>query len=119
MVTVADVKEYLRIPCDDEDVFIQSIIEAGYDYLQDAVDDFDKLYQSNERFARKADYFVKLPVATILISIRFTSISKTLERNTISTIRPSLPTHTTWRELRRSWQISAITSLYKTNRRRR
>ena len=60
MVTVAEVKEYLRIPYDEEDVFVQSIIEAGYDYLQDAVDDFDKLYQSNERFARKADYFVKL-----------------------------------------------------------
>ena len=38
MVTVAEVKEYLRIPYDDEDVFVQSIIEAGYDYLQDAVD---------------------------------------------------------------------------------
>ena len=38
MVELAEVKEYLRIPYDDEDTFIQTMIDAGYIYLENAVD---------------------------------------------------------------------------------
>lgn len=58
MVTVDQAKKYLHIPYDDDDSFIQSIIDVGYDYLRDAVDDFDKLQAGNEQFARKADALV-------------------------------------------------------------
>lgn len=58
MITVQTVKNYLRIPYDDDDQFIKQLIDGGYDYLRDAVDDFDKLFASNAAFARKADLFV-------------------------------------------------------------
>lgn len=59
MVELAEVKEYLRIPYDDEDTFIQAVIDAGYIYLENAVEYYHKLYESNESFSRLADYFVK------------------------------------------------------------
>lgn len=58
MVTVQTVKNYLRIPYDDDDQFIKQLIDGGYDYLRDAVDDFDLLIAGNANFSRKADYFV-------------------------------------------------------------
>jgi hypothetical protein len=60
MIVLADVKDYLRIPQDltEDDVFLNTIIEDGYDYLRDAVDDFDEIYNGNELFARKADRWV-------------------------------------------------------------
>ena len=59
MVELAEVKEYLRIPYDDEDTFIQAVIDAGYIYLENAVEYYHKLYESNESFSKLADYFVK------------------------------------------------------------
>ena len=59
MVELAEVKGYLRIPYDDEDTFIQTMIDAGYIYLENAVEYYHELYKSNESFSRLADYFVK------------------------------------------------------------
>ena len=59
MVSLTEVKELLRIPYDDEDGFIQAIIDSGYIYLENAVEHFHELYGSNESFAKLADYFVK------------------------------------------------------------
>ena len=59
MVELAEVKEYLRIPYDDEDTFIQAMVDAGYIYLENAVEYYHELYESNESFSKLADYFVK------------------------------------------------------------
>ena len=59
MVELAEVKGYLRIPYDDEDTFIQAVIDAGYIYLENAVEYYHELYESNESFSKLADYFVK------------------------------------------------------------
>lgn len=59
MVTVDEVKEYLNIFDDSNDKMLESMIQGGYDYLVDAIDDFDYIYAENEVFARKADSFVK------------------------------------------------------------
>ena len=59
MVELAEVKEYLRIPYDEEDIFIQAVIDAGYIYLENAVEYYHELYESNESFSKLADYFVK------------------------------------------------------------
>ena len=59
MVALTEIKEYLRIPYDDEDTFIQAIIDAGYIYLENAVEYYHELYESNESFSKLADYFVK------------------------------------------------------------
>ena len=59
MVELAEVKEYLRIPYGDEDTFIQAVIDAGYIYLENAVEYYHELYESNESFSKLADYFVK------------------------------------------------------------
>lgn len=59
MVELAEIKEYLRIPYDDEDTFIQAMIDAGYIYLENAVEYYHELYESNESFSKLADYFVK------------------------------------------------------------
>lgn len=58
MITASDVKNYLRIDYTDDDALITSAIQAGYDYLTDAIDDFALLYSSNTVFARKADMWV-------------------------------------------------------------
>lgn len=61
MIDINQVKEYLRIPLEDtsEDMFLDTIIQLGYDYLEDAIDDFKDIYESDERFKRKADYWVQ------------------------------------------------------------
>ena len=59
MVALTEIKEYLRIPYDDEDTFIQAVIDAGYIYLENAVEYYHELYESNESFSKLADYFVK------------------------------------------------------------
>ena len=59
MVELAEVKEYVRIPYDDEDTFIQAMVDAGYIYLENAVEYYHELYESNESFSKLADYFVK------------------------------------------------------------
>ena len=43
MITASDVKNYLRIDYTNDDALITSAIQAGYDYLTDAIDDFDLL----------------------------------------------------------------------------
>ena len=59
MVELAEIKEYLRIPYDDEDTFIQTMIDAGYIYLENAVEYYHELYESNESFSNLADFWVK------------------------------------------------------------
>ena len=59
MVELAEVKEYLRIPYDDEDTFIQATIDAGYIYLENAVEYYHELYESNNSFSNLADFWVK------------------------------------------------------------
>lgn len=58
MVTKEQVKEYLHIPYDDEDAYIEQAIQGGYDYLSAAVDNFARLQAGNAEFSRKADLFV-------------------------------------------------------------
>jgi len=66
MVTVANVKSYIHIPYSDEDSFIQTAcINGGYDYLDDAIDNFHELYDSNEKFAKKADIWVLTEYAPV------------------------------------------------------
>nr|DAG49952.1 MAG TPA: head tail connector [Bacteriophage sp.] len=58
MINVSSVKNYLKIPYDDDDGFIKNIITAGYDYLRGAIDDFDDIYADDPGFASKADLWV-------------------------------------------------------------
>lgn len=57
MVTTADVMAYLNIP-EDSSGLLQAMIDSGYDYIRDAVDDYDDIYGSNEQFKRKVDFWV-------------------------------------------------------------
>ena len=58
MIQASDVKTYLRIDYAEDDDFIASVIQAGYDYLADAVEDFAELYSEDSEFTRKADIWV-------------------------------------------------------------
>ena len=60
MIQASDVKKYLKIPDEfyDDDNFIASSIQNGYDYLADAVENYSDLYSGNEAFSRKADMWV-------------------------------------------------------------
>ena len=58
MIQASDVKAYLRIDYADDDNFIADIIQTGYDYLADAIDDFQTLYEGDDVFSRKADMWV-------------------------------------------------------------
>ena len=59
MIQASDVKAYLRIDYADDDNFIADIIQNGYDYLADAIDNFSELYEADTVFSRKADMWVK------------------------------------------------------------
>ncbi len=59
MIQASDVKAYLRIDYADDDNFIADIIQTGYDYLADAIDNFSELYETDTVFSRKADMWVK------------------------------------------------------------
>lgn len=58
MVTVQEVKDYLQIPYCKDDKLIQDILDTGYGYLEDAVDNFKDFYATREKFAKKADAWV-------------------------------------------------------------
>nr|DAJ81303.1 MAG TPA: hypothetical protein [Caudoviricetes sp.] len=58
IVTGDEVKEYLNIVGDDDDRILNREIVAGYGYLEDAVDDFQEIYDSNENFKTKPDAWV-------------------------------------------------------------
>lgn len=60
MVTVQEVKNYLNIPYCTDDELIEKIIDTGYGYLEDAVDNFKDHYEdaAKEKFAKKADLWV-------------------------------------------------------------
>ena len=58
MIQASDVKAYLRIDYNDDDNFIADVIQTGYDYLADAIDDFSELYSGDDVFSRKADMWV-------------------------------------------------------------
>ena len=58
MIQASDVKAYLRIDYNDDDNFIADVIQTGYDYLADAIDDFSDLYSGDDVFSRKADMWV-------------------------------------------------------------
>ncbi|MBO0575105.1 phage gp6-like head-tail connector protein [Clostridium botulinum] len=53
ILTLAEVKEFLRLDYDDEDNFLQLCIQNVEEYMRDAIDDFDNKIQI-ERFQRKA-----------------------------------------------------------------
>lgn len=58
MVTTQEVKNYLRIPDTTDDNYIAGIICAGYNYLENAVDDFEEKRTSSEKFEKLADTWV-------------------------------------------------------------
>lgn len=60
MITTDEVKTYLRIPYNDDDTLISQMISQGYNYLENAVDDFNELYDDNYKgFADMCDLWVK------------------------------------------------------------
>lgn len=58
MISVDQVKDYLRIPYEEDDGYIESTISHGYSYIRDAVDDFDEIYAKDSVFSDKCDMWV-------------------------------------------------------------
>lgn len=58
MISVDQVKDYLRIPYEEGDGYIESAISHGYSYIRDAVDDFDEIYAKDSVFSDKCDMWV-------------------------------------------------------------
>lgn len=65
MITVDEIKEYLRIAYDDEDRLLASFIVAAYAYLRNVVDDFDLLYVQYEDFKSQADLVARFYVGEL------------------------------------------------------
>lgn len=59
MLTTDECRDYLNIPNGMDEQLLAQAIQCGYDYLTDAIDDFDALYTENELFKRRADAWVK------------------------------------------------------------
>ena len=58
MISVDQVKDYLRIPYEEDDGYIESVVSQGYSYISDAVDDFDEIYAKDSVFSDKCDMWV-------------------------------------------------------------
>ena len=58
MISVDQVKDYLRIPYEEDDGYIESAISKGYSYISDAVYDFDEIYAKDSVFSGKCDMWV-------------------------------------------------------------
>lgn len=58
MISVDQVKDYLRIPYEEDDGYIENVISQGYSYIRDAVDDFDTIYAKDSAFSDKCDMWV-------------------------------------------------------------
>ncbi|EHN17136.1 hypothetical protein IYC_00090 [Clostridium sporogenes PA 3679] len=56
ILTLIEVKQFLRIDYDDEDNFLQLCIQNAEEYIRDAVDDFDTKIQI-DRFKTRAKLF--------------------------------------------------------------
>lgn len=56
ILTLAEVKEFLRLDYDDENNFLQLCMQNAEEYMRDVIDDFDNKIQI-ERFQRKAKLF--------------------------------------------------------------
>lgn len=67
-VTLSDIKKYLRIDISDEDELLEEFLKAAQSYLVDAVTDFEKYYESDERFASKADVVKAVLVAEMFMN---------------------------------------------------
>ena len=65
MVTLEEVKLYLRIDTDFEDNLIEGLLEVAEGYLRDGVTDFDINYARDEEYAKKADLLTKVLVAEL------------------------------------------------------
>lgn len=53
ILTLKEVKDYLRIDYDDDDLLLQSLLVATMDYLRDAINGFDKK-STKEKFIKRA-----------------------------------------------------------------
>lgn len=58
MISINQIKSYLRISYKEDDSYIVSAINQGYSYLRDAVDDFDEIYTKDSVFSDKCDMWV-------------------------------------------------------------
>lgn len=55
MITLASVKEYLRIDGSAEDALLSSLMDAAAAYMAGAIDDFETTYAADAKFASLAD----------------------------------------------------------------
>lgn len=67
MITINDAKDYIYVPASVtiDDMAIHGFILAAYAYLRGAIDNFDKLYDTNEEFECLADLFAVMYVAEL------------------------------------------------------
>lgn len=65
MLTLSEVKEYLRIDIDDDDQLLQSLITAATEYLKNAT---GKEYPETDEIGNKIDYALEKIYLQLLIS---------------------------------------------------
>lgn len=99
MVSLSDVKLYLRIDTDDEDNLLNNLIDTAESYLRDAIDDFDNTYAlADTEWKAKADqaelflvcdwYENRLPKASVVgssVSLLITQLQLHTESNLADT----------------------------------
>ncbi len=57
-VTLDELKLYLRIDDDAEDIFLNRCLSSALSYVTDAVSDYDTTYAASPRFADLADMVI-------------------------------------------------------------
>ena len=58
MITLEQVKLYLRIDSSDEDALLEHLMKVAEKYLRDAVGGYETLYKLDEGFAATADFLM-------------------------------------------------------------
>lgn len=69
MLSLDEVKAYLRVTYEDDDLYIKNLIEIAEDYLHDGISDYEAK-KVNDRFLRKAK-MVKLAIIQQLYDERY------------------------------------------------
>ena len=69
MLSLDEVKDYLRVTYEDDDPYIKNLIEIAEDYLHDGISDYETK-KASKRFLRKAR-MVKLAIIQQLYDERY------------------------------------------------
>lgn len=94
-ITLAEVKEALRIDYDDEDTYLQLCLDAAKGYVEDAIDDY-ALKVVDVKFHSKAKMVIVMAVQNMFDNRVFSTIDNNKNTEKVKYIITSLMVQMRW-----------------------